>query len=286
MSLDRGPLSPAWGPGGRVGQSPSASLMVDLHSHVLPGVDDGPVNMHFSVALARAAVAAGTAMMVATPHIRADHPVDPDEIAPRVAELNTILEQESIPLEVLAGAEVSLAKARELGDEVLRGLCLGNSRHLLVECPYTDTDEELEATLFELQARGFRLLLAHPERSPAFRGRAERLSALVGRGVLSSVTAGSLAGRFGGSVREFALGLVEHGLVHDVASDAHNHVDRPPGLASAFDQAESELPGITAQASWYTVHAPWAILSDLPLPPAPEPPKRQRSRRPRLRGRV
>ncbi len=253
--------------------------MVDLHSHVLPGVDDGPANTDFSVALAQAAVAAGTEVLAATPHIRADHPFDPLEIPARVEELNSALRARFIPLEVVAGAELALPKARELDDHALRDLCLGQSRHLLVESPYGDMDEQLEMTLFDLQARGFTPLLAHPERSEAFHGRAERLSALIGHGVLSSVTAGSMAGRFGEPVRRFTLSLFALGLVHDVASDAHNHLERPPGLRVGFEAAEADMPGIGEQARWYTADVPRAILQDRPLPPRPGPIKARRRRR-------
>lgn len=246
--------------------------MVDLHSHVLPGLDDGPVNTYFSIALAQAAVAGGTEVIAATPHVRADHSFDPREIPTRVEELNLALRDMLIPLEVVPGAELSLPKAHELEDDTLRGLCLGQSRHLLVESPYGDMDDQLEMTLSDLLARGFQPVLAHPERSAAFYGRAERLAELVGGGVLSSVTAGSMAGRFGEPVRGFTLTLLELGLVHDVASDAHNHLERPPDLIGGFKAAEERMPGITAQARWYTADAPRAILHDRPLPPRPDPP--------------
>lgn len=253
--------------------------MVDLHSHVLPDLDDGPVNLDFSVALAQAAVEAGTELIVATPHIRADHHVDPGEIPARVEKLNGSLYSRHIPLRVLPGGELSLAKTRELDDDVLSTLCLGEGRHLLVESPYRDMDEELETTLSELQGRGFSPLLAHPERSAAFLGQPDRLAELVARGVLASITAGSMAGHFGQAVRRFTLSLIERGLVHDVASDAHNHLERPPSLTIGFEAAEDEMPGIAAQAGWYTKDAPSAILLGRRLPPRPQPPRRRRSPR-------
>ena len=118
--------------------------MIDLHCHILPGLDDGPVNLDFSVAMARAAEEAGIVVMVATPHVRSDHPNEPAEIEAAVRELNTALAAENVELRVLAGAEVALQKAAELDDEILRALCLGSGDCLLVESPYRSIDIDLK----------------------------------------------------------------------------------------------------------------------------------------------
>ena len=249
--------------------------MVDLHCHILPGIDDGPVNLDFSVAMARRAEEAGINVVVATPHVRSDYRTDPGGIAEAVEELNAALRGAALDIEVLPGAEVSLQKANELNDETLSLLCLGSGNYLLVESPYRSIDIDLEGILWDLQARELSPVLAHPERCPIFQRDPDRLARLVNGGVLCSITAASLAGRFGATVRKFSLELLYDGLVHSVATDAHDHLHRPPDLRSGFESAEADLPGISAQANWFTVTAPVAIVTGRPsLPPRPDPPPR------------
>ena len=130
---------------------------------------------------------------------------------------------------------------------------------------FTPIATGVENILGSLQREGYRILLAHPERCPAFHRDPEMLEALVAGGVLTSITAGSLVGQFGGDVRRFALGLVRDGLVHNVASDAHDHVKRPPQIA-----AELERAGLAPLTDWLTRAVPTAILSDgASIPPRP-----------------
>jgi protein-tyrosine phosphatase len=242
---------------------------------MLPGLDDGPANLDFSVAMARAAADRGIHVTVATPHVRSDHPTEPEAIAEGVSELNEALGAQDVELRVLAGAEVSLGKAAKLDDATLAELCLGSGNYLLVECPYRSSDVDIEGIVGDLQRRGFAPVLAHPERCPIFQRDPTRLARLVNGGVLCSITAASLAGGFGSIVRRFAIDLLFDGLVHNVASDAHDHLHRPPDLASGFESAEAELPGIGEQASWFTVTAPVAIVTGRDsLPPRPDPPPR------------
>jgi protein-tyrosine phosphatase len=248
--------------------------VIDLHCHILPGLDDGPVNFDFSVAMARSAAEAGIHVMVATPHIRSDYEVDPGAVEGLVRRLNQAVEAEGIQLLVLPGGEVSLQKAAELGDDVLRQVCLGGSDYLLLESPYRSSDVDIEGIVRDVQSRGFKPLLAHPERCPIFQHDPDRLKRLVNSGVLCSITAASMAGGFGSTVRRFTLELLHDGLVHDVASDAHDHLHRPPDLLSGFESAEAEVPGIGEQASWFTVTSPVAMLAGRPLPPRPDPPPR------------
>lgn len=260
--------------------------MIDLHTHVLPRLDDGPVTIEGSLALARAAVAAGTETMVATPHINDDCAVDPREVAFAVEALNHTLERHEIELEVVPGGEVSIARLGRLARAELDEVRLGDGPYVLVESPHVPLAGALEATIFELQVRGYQVLLAHPERSPVFLREPVRLRRLVEAGALCSITAGSIAGRFGRTVRAFTLTLLREGLVHDVASDAHDDRRRPPGLLAGFADAEAALPGLAGQADWLTRAAPEAILAGEPLPARPElDPPRSRAWRVLRRGR-
>lgn len=260
--------------------------MIDIHCHILSGLDDGPSNLDFSLAMARAAVDSGTQMMVATPHIRADFEVNPHEIEPRVDALNERLEKDRLPLRILPGAEIGWATASELDDSLLSKLCLGSGQFVLLESPYGRRPVDLEAIIADLAARGFKSLLAHPERCPLFQRDIGRLQAIVDGGTLCSITAGSMSGQFGAPVKAFTIELLRRGLVHDVASDAHDHLHRPPGLLAGFTALEADIPGISSHAPWFTVTAPVAILAGNPLPARPtlEQPERQTGFR-RLLGR-
>jgi protein-tyrosine phosphatase len=133
----------------------------------------------------------------------------------------------------------------------------------------------LDRIIFDVQMRGFRPILAHPERSPTFQSDPNRLARLVEAGVLCSITAGSMAGRFGRSVRAFTARLFHDGLVHDVASDAHDVTRRPPGALDAFSEAERDLRGIDDQRDWYLRDAPAAIVVGRELPARPPNPRRR-----------
>ncbi len=276
--------------------------MIDLHCHVLPGIDDGPATIEGSLEIARRAAAAGTHVLVATPHVSWRYRNDAATIAELVAELNERLAREEVltaagrVLEVRAGAEIALTLIPELSDTQLAALGLGGGPWLLVEPPFTPVAPNLDAILLELLAEtgirgggaclpasvdlrsvgGHRIVLAHPERCPAFQRDPPMLERLVRAGLLTSVTAGSLGGRFGGEAHRLALALAREGLLHNVASDAHDAVNRPPEIA-----AELERAGLTPLAEWLTEAVPAAILDGGEIPPAPvgAPADAERARR-------
>jgi protein-tyrosine phosphatase len=250
--------------------------VIDLHCHVLPGLDDGPPDVDAAVMIARLAAADGTRTMVATPHIREDYPFELDLVGERTDALNERLAQEGVEVRVVAGGEVALSKLSQLTQSELRAVSLGSSRSLLVESPYQVATDMIEDTLFNLQVGGFHPILAHPERSPSFMKDPDRLEALIERGILCSVTAASMAGRFGRTVQRFTRLLFERGMVHDIASDVHDIRKRAPGLTAGFRVLDQQLPGLLEQMDWFTRDAPTAILEDRPLPARPdlEPPRR------------
>jgi protein-tyrosine phosphatase len=250
--------------------------VIDLHCHVLPGLDDGPPDMDAAVMVARLAAADGTRKMVATPHIREDYPFELDLVEQRTNEVNERLAREGVDVQVVPGGEVALSRLSQLSPSDLECVSLGSSRSVLVESPYQAATDMVEDTLFNLQLRGFHPILAHPERSPSFMKDPDRLEALIERGILCSVTAASMAGRFGRTVQRFTRLLFERGMVHDVASDAHDIRRRAPGLTAGFRLLDQQLPGVLDQMGWFTSSAPTAILDDRPLPARPElePPRR------------
>ncbi len=238
--------------------------MIDLHCHVLPGIDDGPGTIEQSVQLARAAEAAGTSTIVATPHISWRYPNDADTITRMVDELRARLAEESVDVALRTGGEIAMTRLLDIEPEELSLLGLGGGSWLLVEPPFVPAITGLDTMLLGLQKRGHRIVLAHPERCHAFHRDRAMLESLVRAGVLTSLTAGSLVGRFGDRVRRFALDLMRDGMAHNVASDAHDHAGRPPGMA-----AELETAGLGSLADWLTRDVPAAILEDTDVPPRP-----------------
>lgn len=244
--------------------------MIDLHCHILPGLDDGPPSYAGSLEMARVAVASGIEVMTATPHVRSDFLVTAGRIRSGVEALNARLSRENIPLRVAAGAEVAVEEGRALIRGGLKHLCLGEGRYVLIESPYGDEGSLLESTLLALCEEGFHPVLAHPERSAAFLRDPARLESLVEAGVLCSITAASISGNFGGRVRDFALDLLAAGRVHNVASDSHDaNLRSPSGLRAGLEAADRNLAGMGARATWLADTAPRAIIAGaaLPVPP-------------------
>jgi protein-tyrosine phosphatase len=255
--------------------------MIDLHCHILPGIDDGPATIEESLELARGAWADGITTIAATPHVDWSHPeVDSTSIAIAVAQLREQLEGAGVRVKIVPGAEVAGTRAIELDDSELRALTIGGSGWLLLECPIVATLAPGFTDLARALAwRGHRILLAHPERSPVFLHAPDLLDELVADGMLAQVTAGALSGRYGRTVRSLALRLVERGSVQVVASDGHGH-SRPASIANELARA-GIAPSLVA---WLAHHVPSALLSGEQLPPRPQSAARRggRLRRPRL----
>ena len=241
--------------------------VIDLHSHVLPGLDDGPADMHGSIALARAAVAAGTRLMAATPHVGLRYHVVPSELAGRVAELTEALADARIPLEVVTGGELAPTLAAHIRDDELQAIALGGSSCVLLECPFKKA-QPMSRLVARLQRRGFRVLLAHPERSPEFLRDPLELAAVVEDGAYVQITAASLRGYFGRTVRRYSIDLLEAGLVHVVASDAHDVLDRGPSVREIVQSAARRHGLSPALTEYVTETAPRALLEDA-APPCP-----------------
>jgi protein-tyrosine phosphatase len=251
--------------------------MIDLHAHVLPGIDDGPPTVDDSLEMARAAIAAGTQAIATTSHIHHAFPLEPEDIVNARAKLAERLAAEGIALELLGGGEIDPARLPALDDDALRALALGGGPYVLLECPFAPVGAGLELMVGDLQRRGFGVLLAHPERSPSFQRDLGLLSALVERGALAQITTGSLAGGFGDVPRRAALAMLQQGLVHVLASDAHDAYRRGPDLRAHGDALDPD------QHEWMTMTAPAAIVAGTPLPQRPPLP-RARGMRARIRS--
>jgi protein-tyrosine phosphatase len=255
--------------------------MIDLHAHLLPGIDDGPPDLPAALALAASAVLNGTRVMAATPHISFAYDVAPAELAAQVQQLRDALAADEIPLEVVQGGELAPDRALDLSTADLAAIALGGSRCVLLECPFTRAGDLMPRHVAHLQAKGFRVLLAHPERSPSFLDDPGALAALVERGAYAQLTAGSLSGVFGGAARRASRSFLERGLVQVVASDAHAaHGSRSPALRAPVTGTLAEWRQDEELATWLCDEAPRALLADAELPPRPRwRPVRRRLRR-------
>lgn len=245
--------------------------MIDLHVHLLHGIDDGPNSIDSSIEMARGLAADGVRVAAATPHLRLDHPmVKPAELAGRREELATALRRNEIDLEVVAGGEVDISWALRASDEELGLVSYGQlKRCLLVETPYGPLPHHFEHLLFDLELRGFRLLLAHPERNVTFQDDPSRLDSLATRGITPQITASSLVPRRRSRSHRLAVHLLRSGSASIIASDAHapygRHARVP--LSEGLRWASRIAPERT---KWMVVDAPEAILAGRQPPDAPK----------------
>lgn len=236
--------------------------MIDLHSHLLPGIDDGAPALEVSLAMARVAVDGGVDEIVATPHVSSSYPNDPLGFAGQVASLQAAIDAEAIALRVHQGAEVNHVMFHDLSEEALRACTLGGvGKWLLLEPPLSGPVPFVDRMVYDLQLKGFQIVIAHPERISAFHRDVGIVEKLVESGCLTSVTVGSLVGQFGGPVKRFTSELLARGLVHNIASDAHDAEYRSPALRPVLDSAVEEQPELEGWLDYLTVEVPKAILA-------------------------
>jgi protein-tyrosine phosphatase len=242
--------------------------VIDLHCHILPGVDDGSLDIRDSIGMARQAAADGIRAICATPHIRHDHDVRIHEVAERVAALNGRLREAGVPVEVLTGGEVAATAVSGLSDEELAQVALGGGQWVLLEPAPGPLGESLVRCVAHLGERGYRALVAHPERHLSA-DMFERISGLIGDGALVQATADFFL-REGGTGKGMRA-LAEAGLIHVLSSDAHSsHGGRPVHMSAAFEKL-AEVESMRPHVEWMREVAPRAIVSgeELNVPFAP-----------------
>jgi len=239
--------------------------VIDLHTHVLAGLDDGPADLEGSLEIAKEAAENGVKILVATPHVRDDFPTTPREMMEAVATLHAALRQAKVEIELLPGAEIAFDYLPELGVEDLCFLGLaGNSDYLLIELPFFGWPLDAAERIEQLAAAGFTTVLAHPERNNAVQQSPRRLVELVELGALVQVTATSLTGGFGQEAARSSKALLDSGLVHIVASDTHRAGGRRAALGSALDTLRDPV-----LAAWLSEDVPDAIVRGTAVPPRP-----------------
>jgi protein-tyrosine phosphatase len=217
--------------------------MIDLHCHILPGVDDGPETIEESLEMAKQAAEQGIHTIVATPHHQnGKYNNEKQAIMQKVNELTTLLKQQDISITILPGQEVRLYG--EFLQDYEAGTILTKNetgKYVLVEFPSNHVPRYAEALLYDIQLKGLVPIIAHPERNAEIIERPHLLYDLVNKGALSQVTAASLTGGFGKKIKKFSIQLIEHNLTHMIASDAHNTTTRSFKLREAYDVLEKEF---------------------------------------------
>jgi protein-tyrosine phosphatase len=235
-----------------------ASIMIDIHCHILPGIDDGPKELADSLEMAEIAAADGIRHIVATPHVKSEI-LSPAFLEEKVRQLNDKLQRVFSPLQVLRGADVSAV----LPPELLARYTINKGPYCLLEFPHSHLPRNAEELVFRILVAGLRPIITHPERNPSVVRDPELLFRLIDAGGLVQITAGSLTGGFGANARECAAYLLKKGKVHFLATDAHSPTHRRPVLSPAVKEATAII-GYSAALDLVTTN-PSAVIAGRPL---------------------
>jgi protein-tyrosine phosphatase len=250
--------------------------MVDLHCHILSGMDDGAKSVEESLAMAEMAIADGITHVVATPHSSNEYHFDFAAVQQAAAELQRAVGDR---LKVATGCDFHLSSENLAAlKRNAAPFCIHQKDYLLVEFNDFSIPAAMDNTIYEIQLSRLRPIITHPERNPIIRSQPKKLEKWIRTGAYGQVTGGSLTGSFGPVARQVALTWIERGLVHFVASDAHNLTSRPHQLRAAYEAVCAKFGEEKADALF--VQNPQAAFDGQPLPHVPEivdeQPKRKR----------
>jgi len=237
--------------------------MIDLHCHMLPGIDDGAKDDATSLEMARIAVADGIRTTACTPHIYPGlYENDAAGITARIKALQSRLLEEGIALNLTIGADAHLTPELLGRLKARTAPSLAGGRYFLLEPPHTIAPPRFAESMFDFVAAGYVPVLTHPERLTWIKQHYAVFVALVKSGVWMQVTAGSLNGRFGEAAKYFGEKMLDEGLVHILATDAHSIRHRPPLLAEGQRAAEKFVGA--EEARRLVLDRPQAILDNRP----------------------
>jgi len=246
--------------------------VIDIHSHILSGLDDGARTVEDSIAMVRMAAAAGTTDIVASPHANQEYEFDPHRVERKISELQAAVGDTP---RIYYGCDLHLTP--ENIDDALHSAekySINHKGYLLVEFSDIYIPKDAEEIFASLMRAHMRPIVTHPERNQILQNRLASLEAWAAQGVLLQITAQSFLGRFGRTAKKVAEELMSRGLVHFVASDAHDVKWRPPALDEPYRHVARNF-GDEA-ASRVFVENPRATLAGVPIPAVPIPIKRRR----------
>lgn len=218
-------------------------MFVDLHSHILPGVDDGAQTVEDAIYMARSAVSEGISYMLCTPHYNNGQYLNKkEEIIDSVKKLQAVLDQQKIPLTLFEGQEIRISE--DLFDRMAAGEILFadlSDKYLLIEFPFSKVPEYSYQVLSKLCSQGYRPIIVHPERNNVFMNNPKELEPYIEMGCLAQITNGSYLGQFGKKVQKASSIMIKHNYAHMLSSDAHNVSTRGFYTTEAYDLLEEEF---------------------------------------------
>ena len=214
--------------------------MIDMHSHIINGIDDGSKSIEMTINMLKKAELSGTTDIIATPHfMRGRFEVEYNEVLKKVEELKEISRENNIDINIYAGQEVYYSrKLLEYYNDKIIGT-INNSKYMLIELPMLEFNiEEVINTIYELQIRGITPIIAHPERYKPFIKKPSMINALIKEGMLFQLNAGSIAGDFGKDVKKTATKYLEYNIYSVIGSDAHRDRGRDTDIKEALSILE------------------------------------------------
>ena len=246
--------------------------MVDIHCHLLPGLDDGPNSLGEALEMAEMAIADGITHVVATPHANDKYRFTPDLVRQYRNEIQACLGDR---LTVATGCDFHLSFENLQDVRKNPGqYTINQKNYLLVEFADFAIPPNMDETLHLLQLAQISPIITHPERNGLIRAQPERLHRWIHQGCYVQVTAQSLLGRFGSSTQRAVEKWLEEGRIHFFGSDAHDLTSRPPRLRQAFDVVAKRHGEDVARALFRD--NPLAAVEGRALPYVPEPPEADR----------